>query len=577
MSKSLRVLFVLAAVAVGCAPSPKEVADQAAADTKSLLSEALETARLTNGWASVDDVFVSNGWSSSAAARPHVPEASQSSEALDLVSKFADKLFAESNIVERPAGALVFALNGAIVCTDPRHNAATPSASCVADVDALQLRVKVTSGLDFTLQVGPSRLEPLVLQLRAKKSISLITDLGPMKDVVAFVNETLNENSPSPDSTFSGSGRVEVKLEKNGDFDFTLSQSTLSVLEGKWVQRGLERTASIAAKSPMLALRIEGPAHRATLTLDVGRTDAHFFVSDLSRPADGGVGTPVVFTLAGVSGEGVVSDEHAWQLTNLGLGDGQSTITTAAGTIASIDVNAALGRRFAVSGKGVAGGTQFELTPSLEAVVFSGFAGVPEWASVDSSFANSTFTGSLKAASGAPTFDVLKRTAVSTYRECQSDAYCGSGYLCHPVTKTCVVTCESASDCPSSAKSCASTTGATRSFCQCSTDSLCGSSSVCQPTSKLCAPSCVSDDECGTSGQTCERASGRCQAAPVGYDAGVPWYGGVRLVNGEVSISVSSPKGTESKHFNAGMCIVSGSGESGQNTLISSVRAATCP
>ncbi len=145
---------------------------------------------------------------------------------------------------------------------------------------------------------------------------------------------------------------------------------------------GVERSYTAAPRSPVLALRVEGAARKATATLDHARAEARFFGGDISRPADGGVGTPVTFVLSGISAQGVVSETGPLQVNNLGPGDGQSTVSTPTGTVASVDVNASLGRHFAVTGQSIAGGMRFELTPAIETAFVLGLAALPEWKNV---------------------------------------------------------------------------------------------------------------------------------------------------------------------------------------------------
>lgn len=117
---------------------------------------------------------------------------------------------------------------------------------------------------------------------------------------------------------------------------------------------------------------------------------------------------------------------------------------------------------------------------------------------------------------------------------CTSDSQCAASEACHPLTKKCVPGCTSGSDCPSSAKTCATLGGSsggdagttTRSFCQCATDALCAGATagnVCDPTTKLCGAKCTADSACPT-GYKCDTATGYCggsTAMDAGVDAGV--------------------------------------------------------
>ncbi|MEW6432474.1 MAG: hypothetical protein AB1730_13290 [Myxococcota bacterium] len=109
---------------------------------------------------------------------------------------------------------------------------------------------------------------------------------------------------------------------------------------------------------------------------------------------------------------------------------------------------------------------------------------------------------------------------------CSTDANCGTGKVCHPILKECVLSCTSSTDCPSTAKTCARYDGTAGSasapgFCQCSTDQLCNGGStgelVCSAATKRCENKCTSNSSC-PSGFTCDTASGQCRGG--GSDGG---------------------------------------------------------
>lgn len=100
---------------------------------------------------------------------------------------------------------------------------------------------------------------------------------------------------------------------------------------------------------------------------------------------------------------------------------------------------------------------------------------------------------------------------------CTSATDCLESEICHPTAKVCVQTCDSGSDCPDTAKTCAavSTTDSTK-VCQCSTDVLCNTGRetadlVCSTLDKVCTEKCTSDAACGA-GRTCDTATGQCKA-----------------------------------------------------------------
>ncbi|WP_237081438.1 hypothetical protein [Myxococcus xanthus] len=101
---------------------------------------------------------------------------------------------------------------------------------------------------------------------------------------------------------------------------------------------------------------------------------------------------------------------------------------------------------------------------------------------------------------------------------CTSNDECGESEICHPTAQVCVQTCNSGSDCPSTAKTCAPLGGtSTTSICQCSTDVLCNGGTdsestglVCSDLDNVCVTACTSNAEC-TGDRTCNVSTGQCE------------------------------------------------------------------
>ncbi len=115
---------------------------------------------------------------------------------------------------------------------------------------------------------------------------------------------------------------------------------------------------------------------------------------------------------------------------------------------------------------------------------------------------------------------------------CSTDANCAPTDTCNPVTRQCIPSCTTSSDCPNTAKTCATSdgmapgTGGRRGFCQCATDALCALGTpgdVCQPATRQCGAPCTATSQCPL-GSTCTPATGRCNivSADAGMTACVP-------------------------------------------------------
>lgn len=109
---------------------------------------------------------------------------------------------------------------------------------------------------------------------------------------------------------------------------------------------------------------------------------------------------------------------------------------------------------------------------------------------------------------------------------CTSNDQCSGTEICHPTAGVCVTTCESGSDCPDTAKTCAPLGGtsseANTKICQCSTDVLCnggtGSDStnlVCSDLDNVCVTKCTADSDC-TGTRTCNTGTGQCEEGETG-------------------------------------------------------------
>ncbi|MCY1021689.1 hypothetical protein [Pyxidicoccus sp. MSG2] len=108
-----------------------------------------------------------------------------------------------------------------------------------------------------------------------------------------------------------------------------------------------------------------------------------------------------------------------------------------------------------------------------------------------------------------------------TSNTCTTNDDCAGTEICHPTAGVCVTTCESGSDCPDTAKTCAPLGGtgadAATKICQCSTDVLCnggtGSDStdmVCSDLDNVCVTKCTADSDC-SGDRTCNTGSGQCE------------------------------------------------------------------
>ena len=255
------VTTALALLSFACAPDPKVVAERTATDVQSLVREAWVSAEGTNQWPTLDSSLLALGVSAEArASSARVPAVTALDTSLDSLKKRADKIFAESNIVDRSGGALTFSVRGVDVCT---ADSGSLDAACADSIDKQHLAIRASGDLDLVLLVGTEKAELFTLQIRKGVSVAAIVDLARATAAMAALQTA--QSGAAVTYTFDAKGKVEWRLTKQGAGDFTLSASVLDPVTYTMTGTdGVTRSATIGAKSPVASLHLEGPAKRAT-------------------------------------------------------------------------------------------------------------------------------------------------------------------------------------------------------------------------------------------------------------------------------------------------------------------------
>ena len=292
---------------------------------------------------------------------PAEGEPSWSEQAQDFLE---EHVFTDANY----EGDGVYRLRGEDFCPTDELTGA-PDAQCVADFNEAELRVRAVlagDGLDLTLLVGPDRVEPLTVELRSDR-ITVIVDLGAAAAAARHIATVTGEAIELPRVL---EGVVSGELKLNGPDDVTLS---VAIREAVRVEGDLESGSylfSSAAKTPLFSARGEGAARRLSIDLDIGQTQSSFpwdaFTIDESEPSL--VTGQLAIDAKGLSGS-VVLEEGASQLrlSNIGLGDGKSTVKLDDYEILSWLLNADSGNRFGLTVTPTAAGTAtFAFDPELD-------------------------------------------------------------------------------------------------------------------------------------------------------------------------------------------------------------------
>ena len=356
------LLSALVVLSFACAPDPKVVAERTAVDVQSLVREAWVTAEGSNTWASLDSSLLALGVSAeSRSTSMRVPAVTSLDTGLDSLKKRVDRIFAESNIIDRSGGALTFQVRGVDVCTD--DNGAL-NAACAESVDRQKLFVKASGDLDLALLVGANKDEIFSLEIRKNASIAVVVDLARSMAAMSALQSA--QQGMTVTYSFNAKGKVEWRLAKNGKDDFTLSSSVLSPVTYEMTGTdGVSRTATIGAKSPVASIRVEGPSKRATLVYGAGEFRYTGLLRDLFSSETSST-RPVDVFFASLGATLVFEDGKTARLEGAGLGSTTSTIKSGNDLLFSIDFNKDQGRTVAATWEPTAAGFKLNFTPGLQ-------------------------------------------------------------------------------------------------------------------------------------------------------------------------------------------------------------------
>lgn len=383
----LAVLFLLACQP----PTPQEVAAQTASDVDALLTGALDTARSTNTWSSIDSAYSIAQPAGTITTRPTVPQNASTGDTMRFLRYYSQRIFTEAN-VEPGSRGTIFIIRGSDICTSPDRPTATDS-DCIRRVDEAQLKVRVGGNIDLALQVGPERIEPFQLQLRGGKAIAYVVDLALSQKAYLFLSKAFG--AAMPEWAFEARGRYEMRLDRNAVSDYSLSLSVLDDISFAVTDKnGVRRAFTTERRAPMWSVRLDGSRRVAIFGIDIGRTQWDGVGSDLF---DQRLTGPLHAELAGYTLQTTFSDGATEQrATGVSLGQGTSFIQYAGQTVLTLDVNDQTGRRFDIAMRNTPQNTtQFEVTPSFDLSASFAFSALAPATSHDA-FQNARYTASWK-------------------------------------------------------------------------------------------------------------------------------------------------------------------------------------
>jgi hypothetical protein len=261
------------------------------------------------------------------------------------IAKFLrEVVFTEENY----EGDGYYLLGGDDLCgEDPTTGA--PDPECVSTVDDAELRVHAVlagdGGVDLSLAVGPDRVEPITFELRPA-SIAVVVDLGAARDAVAFLASLTGEDIDLPDVL---EGVVAAQITVNGPQDVTISASIREAVRVEaTLPSGAPISLSSAASDPLASVHVAADAGQLDASFDLGRTQLSAPWQELS--ADSLATGTMALDLRGVSASVSLEEgAQSLQITDIGLGDGTSTLMLDDATLVAVDLNADAGRRFTLT------------------------------------------------------------------------------------------------------------------------------------------------------------------------------------------------------------------------------------
>jgi hypothetical protein len=286
----------------------------------------------------------------------------------ELVQRLRERILIPANLESETSTSATYRLGPEVWCEDETEPQLPGSVSppsydpdCVDQADKLQPRLRLTSpaegDVDVALLLGAQRNEPLVFELH-QHSLGVKLNLGEALD-------TAREFGEDAEAIEKLSGVLELQLVENQARDYSLDLNVLQAVEAVLNSDGDRLSVSIGASSPAIQLRLDGNARRLLASMDLGSlrvlgplrlfADAFGGQDDQIDSNESGFAAPaparpdyhgaVEMFLAGLEGSlEYVADSDQLKLNGLGFGDRTSFIKNDGQTLASLDLNSALGR-----------------------------------------------------------------------------------------------------------------------------------------------------------------------------------------------------------------------------------------
>ncbi len=223
-----------------------------------------------------------------------------------------------------------------------------PDADCVNELNKAEIRVRALlagDGLDISLAIGPNRAEPLVLELRSDR-VSLVIDLAEGKQAIAELARLSGEEVELPEVM---EGVIALSLVVHSEVDVSIEAAVRQAARLEAALPEGQLSFSSAAKDPMFAVRFNGADNEVTFSLDVGQTtlSAPWNLIETDSLVSGGV---YAMDFGGMSATTTLREnDTSLTISNIGFGDGTTTLKLDDNVLFAMDLNADLNRRFSMT------------------------------------------------------------------------------------------------------------------------------------------------------------------------------------------------------------------------------------
>lgn len=299
----------------------------------------------------------------------------------ELAEALNRRVFTETNIEEETDTKITYLIGGESICADDDTTQESTD-NCVANVNALQLRLAVTSpasgDIDIDVLVGEPRYNPLDIELHRSK-IAAELDLGELLPTLELIGDI--SNAPLQDLPTLMQGRVRAELSHASD------QAAARIdIQEKILVTGNDWSISAAAAAPAarIGLNTSTETLNALLNLKPVEIQAPFTRTEVAWDSNSGAETQtttnfdILAQLAGASFdlEYKIGEDHV-EIDNIGLGDAKSSLDIDANRVMEVDLNADDGRSLDVSIDAVGdNGADVTLSPGFDLELMLKFAAV---------------------------------------------------------------------------------------------------------------------------------------------------------------------------------------------------------